>query len=112
MFVTKSGTAGGLKLLACFAPESIVPLSRGLYWEDDELKEDLLEDWSRFWDPLKHRLWESENELQSECQEDRAELDPNAQRLTLAGTSYKDSIDAVVKLWSESKEELEYEIQR
>jgi len=40
------------------------------------------------------------------------ELDHERETLTLEGISYKDSINAVAKLWSESKEELENEIQR
>jgi hypothetical protein len=32
--------------------------------------------------------------------------------LTLEGISYKDSINAVAMLWTESKEDLENEIQR
>src|SRR5260370_1205923 len=48
LIVDRSDPGGGLKLLACFAPESIVQLSKGLYWEGDELKYDILEDWCRF----------------------------------------------------------------
>jgi hypothetical protein len=41
----------------------MVPLSKGLYWEGDELKYDPLEDWCRFWEPLKRGLWAEERQL-------------------------------------------------
>jgi hypothetical protein len=112
LFVDRSDSRGGLKLLACFAPESMVQLQRAYYWEGDELKHDLLEDWCRFWEPLKRCLWPPEEGRRSESQGNGNELDHERETLTLEGISYKDSINAVVKLWSESKEELENEIQR
>ncbi len=112
LFVDRSDPRGGLKLLACFAPESIVPLSKGLYWDGDELKYDLLEDWCRFWGPLKRCLWSPERGIHSDWQCKVNELDPERERLTLEGISYKNSINAVAKFWSESKEELQNEIQR
>jgi hypothetical protein len=105
-------TGGGVKLLACFAPESIVPLQKGFYWEGAELKHDPLEDWYRFWEPLKRCLWPPEEGRRLESQDYGNELDHERETLTLEGISYKDSINAVAKLWSESKEELENEIQR
>jgi hypothetical protein len=111
VIVDRSDLGGGLKLLACFAPESIVPLQRGNYWEGDELKYDPLEDWCRFWEPLKRCLWTEKSE-NSEHQCDGNEPDVDRKMLTLGGISYRDSINAVAKLWSESKEELENEIQR
>lgn len=112
LFVDRSDPRAGVKLLACFAPESMVPLSKGLYWEGDELKHDFLEDWCRFWEPLKRSLWPREKARRSEHQGKVNELDSGRMRLTLEGISYKDSINAVVKFWSESKEELQDEIQR
>ena len=97
-------------MLACFAPESIVPLSKGLYWEGDELKYDILEDWSRFWEPLKRCLWTEEKQY-SEYRCDGSEPDVEREWRTLEGISYKDSINAVAKLWSESKEKIQNEIQ-
>jgi hypothetical protein len=110
LFVDRSDC--GIKLFACFAPESMVPLSRGLYWEGDELKHDFLEDWCRFWEPLKRSLWSQEKARRSESHGNGNELDQEREMLTLEGISYKDSINAVLKLWSESKEDLENEIQR
>jgi hypothetical protein len=74
----------GLKLLACFAPVSIVPLSKGLYWEGGELNYDPLEDWCRFWGPLKRSLWTEEREY-SQCQCDGKDPDVERKRLTLEG---------------------------
>jgi hypothetical protein len=110
LFVDRSDR--GLRLLACFAPESIVPLSKGLYFEGDMLKNDPLEDWCRFWVPLKRCLWLPENRRHSERQGNDYGRDPEQERLTLEGISYKDSVYAVAKLWSESKEELQNEIER
>jgi hypothetical protein len=43
--------------LVRFSPWSTFPLSSGLYWEKDRnLKYDPIEDFDRFWTPLKQRL--------------------------------------------------------
>jgi hypothetical protein len=110
LIVDRSDPEGGLKLLACFAPESIVSLSMGLYWEDEELKYDVLEDWCRFWEPLKRSLWTPISEQLPKYQGDGNELDPKCEKLTLAGISYKDSVNAVARSWAESKEKLQNEI--
>ena len=112
LFVNKSDPKGGIKLLACFAPESIIALSKGLYWEGDELKSDPLEDWCRFWGPLKRCLWSPEKGRHLECQGKENEIDPGQERLTLEGISYKESVYAVARFWAESREELQNEIQR
>jgi hypothetical protein len=70
-----------------------------------------LEDWCRFWEPLKHSLWTEERQY-SQRQCDGNDPDVERKRLTLEGISYRDSINAVATLWTESKEELENEIQR
>jgi hypothetical protein len=111
-FVDRSAPGGGIKLLACFAPESMVPLQKGFYWEGDELKHDPLEDWCRLWEPLKRCLWPPEEGRRSESQGKENELDPGHERLTLEGISYKESVHAVARFWSESKVELQNEIQR
>jgi hypothetical protein len=111
LIVDRSDPVSGIKLLACFAPQSMVPLSKGLYWECDELKYDPLEDWCRFWEPLKRGLWAEERQY-SERQGDGNDSDVDRKRLTLEGISYGDSINAVATLWTESKEDLENEIQR
>lgn len=100
-----------LKLLVCFAPESVVPLSEGLYWEEDELKYDCLEDWDRIWKRLSRCLCPKEMRLHSESLVDGGERQADLGMLTLEGIPYKDSITALVRLWSESRERLQHEIE-
>jgi hypothetical protein len=40
-------------LLVCLHPSLAIPAVKGLYFEEGVLKHDLLEDWQRFWPPLK-----------------------------------------------------------
>lgn len=40
-------------LLVCLHPSAAIPIAEGLYFEDASLKGDILEDWGRFWDPLR-----------------------------------------------------------
>jgi hypothetical protein len=87
-------------------------LQRAYYWEGDELKHDLLEDWCRFWDPLKRCLWAPDEGRRSENHSNGNQLGHEWEGLTLDGISYKDSINAVARYWSESKEDLVNEIQR
>jgi hypothetical protein len=75
LLVDRGAPGGGIKLLACFAPESMVPLQKGFYWEGDELKHDPLEDWCRLWEPLKRCLWPPK-EGRSESQSKENDLDP------------------------------------
>lgn len=42
--------------LVCLHPTGAIPLTRGLYFEDDRLGADILEDWNRFWEPLGKEL--------------------------------------------------------
>jgi hypothetical protein len=102
----KDDLGEGRTLLACFAPESIMPLSQGTYWEDGELKYDVLEDWFRFWKPLKRCFWPQE-EQPDEDWSDGNQYNPEVESLTLAGISYKDSINALVRWFSNCKERLE-----
>jgi hypothetical protein len=46
----------GADSLICLHPSAAIPTVHGLYFEEEELKHDLLEDWERFWDPLKSAL--------------------------------------------------------
>jgi hypothetical protein len=40
----------------CLHPGLADPVSRGLYFEEGEIKYDCLEDWGRFWPPIKQAL--------------------------------------------------------
>jgi hypothetical protein len=95
-------------LLACFSPESIMPLSRGSYWEDHELKYDALEDWIRFWKPLRRCFWPDEDKPDDNWGEGN-QYNPEVESLTLAGTSYKDSINALICWLSQTRYHLKNE---
>jgi hypothetical protein len=109
LLMGRIGPVGPRTLLACFASESIVPLSKGLYWEDNDLRYDALEDYSLFWKPLERCLWPLEAERHSERSTNS--MDPGQENSMLGGISYKDSIGALARVWSESKEKLQNEIQ-
>ncbi|NYF53970.1 hypothetical protein HDF12_004369 [Edaphobacter lichenicola] len=98
-----------LKHLVCFAPESAVPLSNGLYWEENQLKGDALEDWDCFWKPLSGCL-RTDELRQVESAADNGELRVDLEALTLEGVSYKESVSALVAIWSQSRERLQDEI--
>lgn len=42
--------------MVCLHPTAGIPVIQGLYFEGPELKRDLLEDWGRFWEPLRGAL--------------------------------------------------------
>jgi hypothetical protein len=98
---------GGSRLLVCFAPDSMHPLCRGLYWEEDELKCDCFEDWERFWEPLRRSLWPptaEEYPLNPTYRDLHLSL-PNIK--TLEGVTYRESIEGHVRLWAKSKAALQ-----
>ncbi len=43
-------------ILVCLHPSLAIPVVKGLYFEEGSLKHDLLEDWQRFWPPLRRAL--------------------------------------------------------
>lgn len=45
------------ELIVSFSCRSALPLTRGLYFEDDDVKYDCLEDWWRVWHPIRAALW-------------------------------------------------------
>jgi len=110
LFRYKSARKGELTHLVCFAPESVVPLSNGLYWEEDQLKGDALEDWDRFWNPLSGCLRTEELRQNVESAADNGELWIGPELPTLEGVPYKESVDALVAFWSQSRERLQDEI--
>jgi hypothetical protein len=44
-------------LIVSCSPKSMRPLTKGIYFEDGELKYDPFEDFDRVWSPIKRRLW-------------------------------------------------------
>jgi hypothetical protein len=51
------GTSEDPETIVALSPKLIDPVTKGLYFEDGELKYDFLEDWDRVWSPIKRRLW-------------------------------------------------------
>jgi hypothetical protein len=100
------------ELLVCFAPQSAVPLARGLYLEDGELKYDPLEDWRRFWSPIEKCVFAREAADHPPCQKTGNDYRIEQQRRTLEGISYEDSLRAYVLWWGQSKESIQDAIQR
>ena len=100
------GPEGTRTLLACFAPESIVPLSTGLYWENDDLKEDSVGDYILLSEVLERCLWP-----QHQSKGFGNSMESEQTNLMLGGISYGDSIQALVRMWSQSKEMLRNKIQ-
>jgi hypothetical protein len=47
---------GETSILVCLHPSLAIPSVEGLYFEDGELKHDILEDWQHFWPPLRQAL--------------------------------------------------------
>lgn len=45
------------EILVCLDSSLEVEVSKGLYWERGQLKYDALEDWDRFWPPIKEFLF-------------------------------------------------------
>ncbi len=56
LHVSAANPATRENLLICLGPELACPLSRGLYPEAGDVMYDLLEDWDRFWYPLKEAV--------------------------------------------------------
>jgi hypothetical protein len=94
-------------LIVCFDPKSIVPLCKGLYWEEDDLQYDPLEDWDRFWSPIRKWVSASAAAERSDCDEVRGLRDSERDRRTLEGISYRDSLCAYVTWWAQCKETLQ-----
>jgi hypothetical protein len=54
------GSGPDRELIVSLSPRTMTPVSKGLYFEDGNLKYDLMEDWARVWHPLKQELWPDE----------------------------------------------------
>jgi hypothetical protein len=87
----------------CFAPKSIVPLSRGLHWINGVLEYDPMEDWRRFSHPLQQFL------THTRAMEHSHSIAPpilgctGGDQQTLEGVPYKDSLVAQMRWWSQSE---------
>ena len=47
------------RTLVCLHPSTAIVISHGLYFEGDQVKQDVLEDWRAFWTPLGQSLQEN-----------------------------------------------------
>ena len=89
---------------AVLTRESAVPLAGALYWEVDELVYDMQEDEDRFWGPIEKRLRSSLPAADWKCQDGSAVSPTPGDTHTIDGISYRDSLLAYVKWWSQAKE--------
>ena len=105
LFICRSTPGNELTHQVCLAAESTVALSGGLYWEDDQLKEGSFDDYCRFMSPLSQRLWPADKENAASPVASCDHLAESA-TLTLEGTSYAESITALVRFWAESRDRL------
>jgi hypothetical protein len=88
-------------LLVRFSPRSTVPLTQGLYWEEDgTLKYDPLEDFDRFWTPLKQRLCPQIMERHM----DRQGSEPNWDEQTIDAVPFRKALAAHMIWLSQSTE--------
>jgi hypothetical protein len=110
LFIYRSASGSELTHLVCLAAESTVALSGGLYWEDEQLKKDSFEDYCRFMNPLSERLWPAEKANPSSPVESCDQLTESATH-TLEDISYSESIAALLRFWSQSRERLLQKIQ-
>jgi hypothetical protein len=94
-------------LIVCFDPKSVVPLCGGLYWHEDDLQYDPLEDWDCFWSPIREFVSASATAERSDCDEVRDLRHTQGDRRTLEGISYSDSLCAYVTWWAQCKETLQ-----
>ena len=92
------------ELLVRFSPFSTLPLSEGLYWEDGDLLYDALEDFVRFWTPLKECLCRGEMDSANDCQVLSAEWG----RTTVDEASFKEELTTHMMWLSQSKEKISH----
>jgi hypothetical protein len=73
-------------------PATAIPLLRGLYWKDGDLRYDPQKDMYRFWKPVERSLWEPAAEERPECQEASILV---ADFITFPGTHFERSLNSV-----------------
>ena len=100
-----------IELRVCFDPATAIPMLRGLYWNDGDLRYDPQKDMCRFWKPVERSLWEPAAETDPGCKEASKERPIERESLTLDGIRYIDSLTASLKWWAQEKEILQNAIQ-
>src|ERR1700722_19485429 len=94
-------------LYVCFVSQSVVRLSKGLYWREGGLNQNEREDWDRFWHPIEHSLEANETAERLGTRERSEVRQSERDRRTVEGISYRDSLCALVTWWAKSKEKLQ-----
>ena len=97
-------TDNDAELLVRFSPWSTVPLSRGVYRHEGRLSYDPLEDFDRFWTPLKKCLCPQRMEGYIEYQE----LEPELVGQTIDAVSFRKALAAHMIWLSQSKETIQH----
>jgi hypothetical protein len=100
-----------IELRVCWSPATAIPLLRGLYWKDGDLRYDPEKDMCRFWKPVERSLWEPAAAEPSKREEASKEPRKGPETLTLDGIAYIDSLTASLKWWAQKKEILQNAIQ-
>jgi hypothetical protein len=95
------------KLLCSIGADLIIPLSKGLYWSGDELRCDQQEDQARFCGPLMKQLVQPVPTPVWGCSGMSERRKPDTDRQTMDGILYRDALCAVLRRWSESKQQIQ-----
>jgi hypothetical protein len=98
-------------LRICCERATAIPLSRGLYWLDHELRYDPERDWSRFWEPVLGLLPALAIAKESAGRESAIEFSTRKEWRTLEGDTYIDSLTACLKRWSQERQILQDALQ-
>jgi hypothetical protein len=93
----------------------MVPLTKGLYFEDGDLKYDSMEDWARLWFPLKQELWPDESDLKLSANDlkwfEVATSDLHDTISVTAENPYREELVALITALSESEETIRDAVQ-
>ena len=103
---------GQAKLLCSIGTDLIIPLSKGLYFSGDGMRYDQLKDRARFCGPLMKQLAEPVPTPVWGCSDASQRRKPDTERQTMDGMAYRDALFAVLRQWSESRQQIQNAIWR
>jgi hypothetical protein len=106
--ITIRQSEGGTEsdLIVCLDPAMVVPLSKGLYLDGNELHYNESEDWDRFWRPMEEDLSQPLEDMNWEQQRLLGES-PAGRRKTLDGAPHLATLSAYVKWWANAKDQVQ-----
>jgi hypothetical protein len=107
----RSGPESETELRICCEQATAIPLSRGLYWSDRDLRYNPDRDWSRFWEPTEGLFPELGTAKESVGRERDKEFTMEREWRTLEGDTYIDSLTACLKRWSQERQVLQDALQ-